>query len=394
MNLRSIPRPMPCSFAAPRKLIGSWLLCALLAAQAAVAADFPVPPPVAARSWLLMDPASGQLLASQGPDERLEPASLTKLMSAYVVFKALRDGKITLTQEVPVSQQAAKAGGARMFLDPKKPAVVEDLIKGMVVESGNDASVALAEAVAGSEQAFTGLMNREAARLGLKNTSFVNATGLPDARHYSTARDLAAIAAALIRDFPERYKAYYALKEFRYNNITQQNRNRLLWLDPNVDGMKTGHTDAAGFCLVASAVRGPRRLLTVVLGASSDNLRAQESQKLLNFGFQSYDSVRLYAKDAAISTLKVWKGSDRRLEAGVRSDLVVSVPKGSGDRIKAEFTGREPVIAPVAAGQEVGRLKVSLDNRVIGEYPVVALEDIAVAGFFWRTIDTVRMWFD
>ncbi len=396
MNFRSTPAlhflQLPSKFAALATLSLITLFGGAAPAHAAI--DVPSPPPIAARSWLLMDPASGQLLASQAPDERLEPASLTKLMSAYVVFTALRDRKIALGQAVPVSPQALRIGGSRMFIDAKKPVIVEDLIRGMIVQSGNDASFALAEAVAGSEEVFVQLMNREAARMGLKSTQFMNSTGLPNPRHYSTARDLGIIASNLIRDFPERYKAYYAMKEFRYNNITQQNRNRLLWLDPNVDGVKTGHTDAAGYCLIASAVRGQRRLLSVVLGASSDSMRAQESQKLLNYGFQLYDSVRVYAKGATVSTLRVWKGSDRQLSAGMARDLIVSVPKGTGDKIKAEFLGREPIIAPIAAGQEVGVVRILLDKQLIGEYPVVALGDIPVAGFFWRTIDSMRMWFD
>lgn len=372
----------------------AWLLGLLLYCLAlpALALDAVAPPPIAARAWLLMDAGSGQLLASQGADERMEPASLTKLMTAYLVFEALRDGRLALDRTLSVSEKAVRTGGARMFIDPKKPVSVEDLIKGMVVQSANDATVALAEAVGGSEDAFVQQMNREAGQMGLKNTHFTNATGLPDPKHYSSARDLALLAVQLMRDFPGRYKAWYALKEFRYNNFAQANRNRLLWIDPAVDGVKTGHTDAAGYCLIASAVRGPRRLLSVVLGAASDNLRTQESQKLLNHGFQSFDGVRIFAKGATISTLKVWKGSDRQLAASVASDLVMSVPKGAAERVKAEFTGREPVIAPVAAGQEVGRLKLSLDGRALGEYPVVALKDVPVAGLFWRTVDTLRMW--
>jgi len=396
MNFRFAPTLFPLEnlskLAALAILSLVTVLAPALPAHAGI--DVPSPPPIAARSWLLMDPASGQILASQAPDERLEPASLTKLMTAYVVFAALRDKRISLNQAVPVSQQAWRTGGSRMFIDTGKPAIVEDLIRGMIVQSGNDACVALAEAVAGSEEVFVQLMNREAERMGMKNTRFMNATGLPDPKHYSTARDLGVLAASLIHDFPEHYKAYYAMKEFRYNNITQQNRNRLLWLDPNVDGLKTGHTDAAGYCLIASAQRGPRRLLTVVLGAGSDSMRAQESQKLLNFGFQLYDSVRIYARGATVSSLRVWKGSDRMLNAGMARDLIVSVPKGTGDRIKAEFLGREPIIAPVAAGQEVGVVRILLDKQLIGEYPVVAPKDIRVAGFFWRNIDSIRMWFD
>jgi len=371
------------------------LLLTLFAATAfpVRAADLPSPPQIAAKAWLLMDAHSGQILASQGPDERIEPASLTKLMTAYVVFSALRGKKITLEQTVPVSERASRAGGSRMFIDPKKPVVVEELIRGMIVQSGNDACIALAEAIAGSEDAFVQLMNREAQRLGMKGTQFTNSTGLPDAKHYSTARDLGMLSAALIREFPAQYK-YYAMKEFRYNNITQQNRNRLLWLDPTVDGVKTGFTDSAGYCLIASASRGPRRMLSVVVGTNSDSLRAQESQKLLNFGFQLYDSVRVYAKGATISTLKVWKGSDSRLNVGVPNDLVVSVPRGTNDKIKAEFIAQEPLVAPVAAGQRVGTLRVLLENRVMGEYPVVAMREVGVAGIFGRAWDTLLLWFD
>ncbi|MBM3345360.1 MAG: D-alanyl-D-alanine carboxypeptidase [Betaproteobacteria bacterium] len=349
------------------------------------------PPAIAARAWLLMDAGSGQVLQSQAPDERVEPASLTKLMTAYLVFGALRDRKIKPEQLVPVSERAWRADGSRMFIEPKKPANVEELVRGMIVQSGNDACIALAEAVAGSEDVFVQLMNREAQRLGMKNTSFRNSTGLPDPQHYSTARDLAILASSLIRDFPEQYK-YYSMREFRYNNITQQNRNRLLWLDPTVDGMKTGYTENAGYCLIASARRGQRRMMSVVLGTASDASRAQEAQKLLNFGFQIYDGVRVYEKNAAVSTLKVWKGSPSELKAVVARDLVVSVPAGAGDRVRAEFIGQEPLIAPVAGGQRIGTVKVLLDGRALGEYPVVAQDSVAVAGFFGRMWDTMRLW--
>ena len=243
------------------------------------------PPPVAARAWLLLDVSSDQVIASHNPDERVEPASLTKLMTAYLTFAAISKKTVALEQSVAVSGRASRAGGSRMFIEPNMPVKVEELLRGMIVQSGNDACIALAELIAGSEEVFVQLMNREAGRLGMKNTNFANSSGLPDPRHYSSARDLALLAAALIRDFPDLYR-YYSIKEYRYNNITQPNRNRLLWLDPNVDGVKTGHTENAGYCLIASAKRGPRRLLSVVLGANSDSTRAQESQKLLNFGFQ------------------------------------------------------------------------------------------------------------
>ncbi|HXC38560.1 MAG TPA: D-alanyl-D-alanine carboxypeptidase family protein [Burkholderiales bacterium] len=367
--------------------------CACLAALPARAIDLPAPPPVAAKAWLLMDTQSGQVLQSLAPDERVEPASLTKLMTAYVVFGALREQRINLTQSAPVSERAWKAEGSRMFIEPRKPVSVEELIQGMIIQSGNDACIALAELVAGSEDLFAQLMNREAQRLGLKNTHFVNATGLPDPQHYSTARDLATLAAALVRDFPEQYK-YYSQKEFRYNNIRQQNRNRLLWLDPTVDGMKTGFTDNAGYCLIASAKRGERRLVSVVLGTASDSMRAQESQKLLNFGFQFYDNVKLYAKGQPVSTLKVWKGSSSELRAGsLATDMVISVPHGSAGKIQAQFVGQEPLIAPVSAGQRVGIVKVTLEGKPVAEYPVVALENVGVAGFFGRMWDGMRLWF-
>ncbi len=280
-------------------------LTLLLLPMLAFAQQLPTPPALAAKSWLLIETGSGQELASQAADERLEPASLTKLMTAYLTFSALKQGTIKIDQMVPVSQKAWKAPGSRMFIQVNTQVKVEDLIKGMIVQSGNDACVALAEIIAGSEDNFAQMMNREAQRLGMKATNYRNAAGLPDPQHYTTARDLAMLAGALIRDFPEDYAKYYSIKEFRYNNITQPNRNRLLWLDPTVDGMKTGFTDAAGYCLISSSKRGPRRLLSVVLGTASDSARTQESLKLLNFGFQFYDAVQLYAKGDTVSTLKV-----------------------------------------------------------------------------------------
>ena len=371
-----------------------WLGLALAAGLPAPAqAEVTPPPPVAARAWLLLDVGANQVIGSLNPDERVEPASLTKLMTAYVVFQALRDKKLALNQVVPVSEKAWRAGGSRMFIDPKRPVMVEELIQGMIIQSGNDACTALAEAVAGSEDLFAQLMNREARRLGMANTSFMNASGLPDPKHMSTARDLATLASALIRDFPEQYAKYYSTKEYRYNNITQHNRNRLLWLDPNVDGVKTGYTDAAGYCLIASARRGPRRMLSVVLGTASDAARAQESQKLLNFGFQFWDSARLYEKGKAVSELDVWKGAERKLKAGFVEDLTIAVPRGEANRIKVDLVSQQPLVAPVAAGQRVGTLRVSLDDKPLGEFPVLALEPVAVAGIFGRTLDTVRLWF-
>jgi D-alanyl-D-alanine carboxypeptidase (penicillin-binding protein 5/6) len=365
---------------------------ALLFALAPLArADAPPPPPIAARAWLLVDFASGQPIVAHNPDERVEPASLTKLMTAYIVFDALKKKAIALDQAAPVSVRAWKAGGSRMFIEPRKPVTVDELLRGMIVQSGNDATIALAELVAGSEEVFAQMMNREASRLGMKNSSFTNASGWPDPKHYSTARDLATLASALIRDFPNEY-AMYSTKEYRYNNITQPNRNRLLWLDPNVDGVKTGYTEAAGYCLIASARRGPRRLVSVVLGTNSDGLRAQESQKLLNYGFQFYDSARLYEKGQQVGTLRVWKGASNELKAGMAEDLYLVLPRGDSQKLKADFVSEQPLVAPVAAGRRVGTIRLSLDGKPLGEHPVVALETVEAAGAFGRAWDSLRLW--
>ena len=368
------------------------LLFLLLLLPALALADAPPAPPIAAKAWVLYDFTSTQTITSENAHERVEPASLTKLMTAYLAFAALKQKTLTLGQVVPVSERASKAAGSRMFIEPRKPVTVNGLLHGVIVQSGNDACIALAEAVAGSEDVFAQMMNREAQRLGMKDSSFTNSSGLPDPKHYSSAYDLGLLAAALIRDFPE-YYPLYSLREYRYNNITQQNRNRLLWLDPNVDGMKTGYTENAGFCLVASAKRGARRLVSVVLGANSDGGRTQESQKLLNYGFQFYDSLKLYDKGQAVSTLEVLKGSENRLKAGFQSDFYVSVPRGSGDQVKADLISMQPLVAPISIGQKVGTMKVMLQNKALGEYPVVALENVAIAGFFGRTWDGMRLWF-
>jgi len=374
------------------KLRSILALCLSFALAAARGAEPPFPP-IAARAWLVMDATSGQVLGAQKANERVEPASLTKIMTAYIAFEALKEKRLTLEQSVPVSERASKVGGSRMFIRPGSPVTVGELLQGMIVQSGNDACIALAEAIAGTEEAFAEHMNREARRLGLANTHFTNSNGLPDPAHYSTAQDLALLASALIRDFPEQYQRYYSQKEFRYNNITQRNRNRLLWLDPNIDGVKTGQTDAAGYCLIASAKRDKRRILSVVLGAASESARAQESQKLLNHAFLNYDSVPLYAKGKPVNELPVWKGSEHTVKAGVASDLYVTVPKGMADRLTAEFISRQPLFAPIPAGQPVGTIRVSLEGKALGEYPAVALDSVSVAGVFGRTVDTVRLWF-
>ena len=367
-----------------------FLVLALFGPGAQAAA--PQPPSIAGRAWMLGDMSSGQILLAEKPEERMEPASLTKLMTAYVVFQALRDKKLSLDQQVTVSERAWRAPGSRMFIQPRLQVNVDELIRGMVVQSGNDACIALAEAVAGNEEIFAQMMNREAARLGMKGTKFMNATGLPHPQHYTTAQDLYLLAAALIRDFPKDYAQYYSQKEFRYNNITQPNRNRLLWLDPSVDGVKTGHTEAAGYCLIASSNRNGRRLVSVLLGSTSESTRAQESQKLLNWGFQFFDSVKLHPANQSVKAIEVWKGASDEVKSGFKQDIIITVPKGEADKLKAELLTQQPLVAPVAQGQRVGTLRVSSEGKVVGEYPLVALEGVGVAGLFGRAWDTMRLW--
>jgi D-alanyl-D-alanine carboxypeptidase (penicillin-binding protein 5/6) len=367
------------------------VLLALLVSHAALA-DAPAPPALASKAWLLLDATSGQRLASRNPDERIEPASLTKLMTAYIAFSALREKALAPRQTVQVSERAWRASGSRMFIEPRLPVTVQELLHGMIVQSGNDACIALAETISGSEAAFVERMNREAARIGMKATHFTNASGLPNPGHYSTTSDLALLASVLIRDYPEYYKLY-SEREYRYNDITQINRNRLLWLDPNVDGMKTGHTESAGYCLIASARRGERRLLSVLIGASTERQRIEETQTLLNFGFQAYEAFRVYQKDQEVGKLSVWKGSERTLRAGVPADLYVTVPKGTADGLRAELVSEQPLVAPIAAGQRVATLRLAHEGRPFGEYPVVALDSVDAASVFRRAWDGIALWF-
>ena len=356
------------------------------------AAQVVTAPPVAARAHHLLDALSGRVIAAQADQDRFEPASLTKLMTAYLVFGAIRDKRLDPAATVPVSERAWKAPGSRMFIEPRKPATVADLVRGMIVQSGNDATIALAEAIAGTEDAFAQLMNREAKRLGLRNTNFVNATGLPAPQHYATAADMATLAAALIRDFPADY-AHYAQKEFTWNGITQANRNRLLWMDPSVDGVKTGFTDGAGYCLVSSAKRGERRLIAVVMGAQSDALRMSESQKLLNFGFLAFDTQRVYRKGDAVATPEIFKGTRATLKLGFDRDAWLTLPRDRFAGLKAQLVTSEPFVAPYSAGQKAGIMKLTRDNETVAEIPVVALEDVPVAGFLSRGWDTIRLFF-
>ena len=379
-----------------KKLIAALAASALLM-SAAQAQQVPAPQ-IAARSWLLLDATSGQVIASQDPDIRIEPASLTKVMTAYVVFEALRDKKVTLDQMVNVSVRAWKVDGSssKMFIDPATPVKINDLLYGLMVQSGNDAAVALAEAVAGDEATFVTLMNRDAERMGMKNTKFANPHGLPSPDNYSTARDLSILASRVIKDFPEFYKID-SVKEFTYNRIKQQNRNRLLWLDPTVDGMKTGHTEASGFSMIASAHRpngpaGERRLISVLSGATSDGNRTAESQKLLNWGFQNFDTVKLYAKGQAILTPEIWKGSKSNVKIGFPNDVWVTVPKGVAQKMKPVLERKDPLVAPLALNSRVGTLKMNVDGKPLLALPVVALEEVQEASIFGRAWDSMRLW--
>ena len=348
---------------------------------------------IAAKAYMLSDFQTGQALAGQNVHDRIEPASLTKLMTAYVVFSALKQNQLSLNQNIPVSESAWKMIGSRMFIEPTKQVTVDELLRGMIVQSGNDACIALAEAVAGSEANFSNLMNKEAGRLGMKNTHFTNSTGLPDPNLYTTAHDLTLLAAAIIRDFPEFYPLY-SQKEYTYNNITQPNRNRLLWLDPHVDGMKTGWTKTAGYCLITSAIRDKRRLISVVIGAQSANARSMESQRLLNYGFQFYDTLHLYKKNDSLATIHLWKGTQNELKAGFDRDVYFTLPKGQADKLKATMEYKQPLIAPVQLGQEVGTVKFTLDDKTVETYPLVALEKVEAANVFGRAWDSVKLLFN
>jgi D-alanyl-D-alanine carboxypeptidase (penicillin-binding protein 5/6) len=378
------------------------LLAFVLAAAGAVSCAFaqvPQPPEVAARSYVLLDMTSGRVLAERDADAAADPASLTKLMSAYVVFGALRDGKLTLEQTLPVSKRAwneRKGDPSLMFIDPTMTPRVDELLHGMIVQSGNDATVALAEGVAGSVEAFVDLMNRQAQAFGLKNTHFSNPTGMSEPGHRSTARDISVVASHVIRDFPQ-YYPYYSIREWTYNKIRQDNRNLLLRRDPTVDGMKTGYTDAAGYCLVASAQRdfpnGKRRLLSVVLGTASREARATESQKLLNWGFSAFDAVKLFADGKPIATPEVWKGSSREAKLGAPGAVIVTVPRGEGDKLRTSIERTDPLVAPLARGQRVGTLKVTTTTGTpVADVPLVVLEAVEPAGIFGRAWDALRLW--
>lgn len=373
----------------------STLAVSLLFSQFAHAttAQIAPPPDLAVKAYLLKDFNSGHVIATQNGSMRVEPASLTKIMTAYLSFKAVKNGHLTLNQTLPVSEAAWKAEGSRMFIEPNKPVTVDELLHGMIIASGNDASITLAEGIASTEALFAGMMNKEAQRLGMKNTHYMNATGLPDVEHYTTAEDLSILATALIHDFPEDYKRLYSVKEYTYNNIKQPNRNRLLWLDPFVDGMKTGHTESAGYCLISTAKRNTTRRIAVVLGAPTDAARATESQKLLNYGFQFFDSNLVYKQGQSISQLKVWKGSENQLASTVTSDLYLTLPKGEYANVKAVVSSTQPLIAPIKKGQVIGSVKFTLNGKTIDERALVAAKSIGTAGIFGRAWDSIKLLF-
>ena len=358
-------------------------------AQGPVGSSAPVPS-LGSKAYLLVDFQSRQTLAARNPDDRVEPASLTKLLTAYVVFDALRQKQITLVQPFGVSQKAWQAPGSRMFLTVNESVPVEELLNGMIVQSGNDAAIALAEGLAGSEEAFVEVMNRDAVRLGLKNSNFANATGLPNARHFSTASDLAALSRAIIDEFPQ-YFAMYKVREYRHNNITQYNRNRLLGRDPFVDGMKTGYTESAGFCMVATAQRNERRLIAVVIDAGSENGRAVDAQKLLNYGFEAFDTIKLYSAGQPIHALPVWKGNSNELQSGLANDYFVTVPRGLSERLKATMESMQPLMAPIQIGERVGTLRLTFDDKPFDEQTVVALENVGIANVFIRSWHSLRL---
>lgn len=368
-------------------------------------AQTPTPPEIAARAWLLYDATSGQILAAKDPDERVEPASLTKLMTAYLVFDALQAGRLSLQQTLPVSERAWKMPGSRMFIEPRMQVPVEDLLKGMIVQSGNDATVALAEGVAGSVERFVELMNQQARALGLTRTTYKNPEGLTAPGHLTTARDLATLAARLMQDFPQ-YVGYYAIQRYRYPGTpaaNETNRNLLLFRDPTVDGLKTGHTAAAGYCLVATARRpvpglgegpaGQRRLISVVLGAASENARAVESQKLLNWGYTAFEAVRLSAPGAPVATPPVWKGRSSTVKLGRAQGVVVAVPAGLAKGLRTELVRPDPLVAPLQAGQPLGTLRVlSAGGEPLAEVPLQVLETVEEAGLLGRLWGALRLW--
>ncbi|MEZ3183579.1 D-alanyl-D-alanine carboxypeptidase [Pseudomonas sp. LM13] len=352
----------------------------------------PSPPQLAAKSYMLMDAASGEVLVEHNGDERLPPASLTKLMTAYIATLEIQKGQISDSDMVTVSEKAWRTGGSRMFIQVNTQVSVDDLLHGIIIQSGNDASVAMAEHIAGSEEAFADLMNATAQRLGMTNSHFMNATGLPDPEHYSSANDMAKLARAIIYEDPAHY-AIYAQKEFLWNNIKQPNRNLLLWRDKTVDGLKTGHTEEAGYCLVASAVRDNMRLISVVFGTDSEQARAAETQKLLTYGFRFFETRTFYQKGTELAEAQVWKGQQSKLKAGLAQDLTMTLPRGQVEKLQAVMSFNGTLTAPIQQGDVVGKVEVKLDDKVVRSTDLVALETVEEGGLFRRFWDSIRLFF-
>jgi D-alanyl-D-alanine carboxypeptidase (penicillin-binding protein 5/6) len=373
-------------------LVAILLWSCALGVRAEDATPVPAPPQIEASGYLLLDFGTGTELAAHQADTRLEPASLTKIMTGYTIYREIAAGRVSLTDQVLISEKAWRTDGSKMFVEVGKQVLLEDLLKGMIIQSGNDASVALAEHVAGSEQAFADLMNTRAAELGMTASHFTNATGLPDPEHYTTARDISRVTAALIREFPQ-YYAWDGTKEFEYNGIKQQNRNRLLWKDPTVDGVKTGYTQAAGYCLVASAKRDDMRLLSVVMGAESPNAREQASLELLNYGFRFYESHRLYAGAQPLERLRVWMGDVEQVSVGPAHDVVATIPRGRYSGLSARLNKLPELTAPIPKGTRVGDVVVDLDGAELLRVPAVALENVSEGGLWRKATDTVMRWF-
>lgn len=368
-------------------------LALLLVGQAvAQSALIPSPPQIAGSSWVLKDPLSGRVIMEHNSHERLPPASLTKMMTAYIVERELDEGRISMTDMVPISVKAWRTGGSRTFVREGTQVSVEDLLKGVIIQSGNDASVALAEFVAGSEDAFVDIMNQQARQLGMNNTNFENSTGLPHPNQYSTAYDLALLAKAIIEDYPENYPLY-AVKSFTYNNIRQPNRNILLWRDESVDGLKTGHTEEAGYCLVASAKRDNTRLIAAVMGASSAEVRAREVQKMLNYGFRYYETERLFRAGQELVDAKVWGGKSDQISVGLAEDVFVTIPRGARDKLESTVDLDSVIKAPIKVGDELGRIQVMLDGEVLVDEPALALTDVQQGSVFKRLWDAVKLFF-
>ncbi len=375
-----------------RLFFSALLLVVTTAVANAQSILIPAPPAVNASSYVLMDPYSGDVIMDENSHERLAPASLTKMMTAYIVERELAEGRISMTDKVPVSVNAWQTGGSRTFIKEGTEVTVSDLLHGMIVQSGNDATVALAEYIAGSEGAFADIMNQQARILGMKDTHFVNPTGLPSPDHYSSAYDLALLARAIIVNYPKNYDIY-SLKYFTYNNIRQPNRNTLLWRDPSVDGLKTGHTEEAGYCLVASAKRDNTRYIAVVMGTKSTAARAQEAQKMLNYGFRYYTSERLFAAGQKLLDSKVWGGAADQLQLGVKNDVFVTIPRGSKGSLDSTVDVDNVIRAPVKIGQELGRVRVKLNDKMIVDQPVLALEDVDQGSLFKRIWDAIKLFF-